>query len=97
MCPEPLRGASAPADTSMAYVRGEENLRGWRPRRDSLIGDHQEQLYTLELLEEVGGAGGGSGGAGTGWGGGAGQDVARGNPSLLTICDISNLLKSVVC
>lgn len=54
VCTEPLRGVSAPADTSKAYVRGEENLRGWRPRRDSLIGDHQEQLYTLELLEEVG-------------------------------------------
>lgn len=64
VCTEPLRGVSAPADTSKAYVRGEENLRGWRPRRDSLIGDHQEQLYTLELLEEVGGARGGVVGAG---------------------------------
>ena len=66
MPPEPLRGASVPPDLSMAYVRGEENLRGWRPRRDSLIGDHQEQLYTLELMEEVGRAGEGPAGASVG-------------------------------
>lgn len=28
-------------DTSGTYVRGEENLHGWRPRGDSLIFDHQ--------------------------------------------------------
>lgn len=28
-------------DTSSTYVRGEENLHGWRPRGDSLIFDHQ--------------------------------------------------------
>ena len=28
-------------DTSSTYVRGEENLLGWRPRGDSLIFDHQ--------------------------------------------------------
>ncbi len=40
-------------DTSGVYVRGEENLRGWRPRRDSLIHDHQEQLDKLHMIEEV--------------------------------------------
>ncbi len=41
-------------DTSSVYVRGEENLRGWRPRRGSLIQDHQEQLDKLHMIEEVG-------------------------------------------
>ncbi|KAJ7993406.1 hypothetical protein DPEC_G00272110 [Dallia pectoralis] len=40
-------------DTSVAYVRGEENLAGWRPRSDSLILDHQWDLEKLSLLEEV--------------------------------------------
>ncbi|XP_036035076.1 kinesin-like protein KIF1B isoform X8 [Onychomys torridus] len=40
-------------DTSVAYVRGEENLAGWRPRGDSLILEHQWQLEKLELLHEV--------------------------------------------
>ena len=40
-------------DTSTVYVRGEENLRGWRPRRESLIFDHQDQLNKLESIEEV--------------------------------------------
>ena len=40
-------------DTSTVYVRGEENLRGWRPRRESLIYDHQEQLDKLLMIEEV--------------------------------------------
>ena len=40
-------------DTSTVYVRGEENLRGWRPRRESLIYDHQDQLNKLESIEEV--------------------------------------------
>ncbi|XP_075926337.1 kinesin-like protein KIF1A isoform X9 [Petromyzon marinus] len=40
-------------DTSVAYVRGEENLSGWRPRSDSLILDHQWELQRLSHLEEV--------------------------------------------
>ncbi|XP_065277404.1 kinesin-like protein KIF1B isoform X1 [Emys orbicularis] len=40
-------------DTSVAYVRGEENLAGWRPRGDSLILEHQWELEKLELLHEV--------------------------------------------
>uniref|UniRef100_A0A8P0T5F3 plus-end-directed kinesin ATPase n=2 Tax=Canis lupus familiaris TaxID=9615 RepID=A0A8P0T5F3_CANLF len=35
-------------DTSVAYVRGEENLAGWRPRSDSLILDHQWELEKVE-------------------------------------------------
>nr|XP_036231164.1 kinesin-like protein unc-104 isoform X14 [Bactrocera oleae] len=41
-------------DTSSTYVRGEENLSGWRPRGDSLIFDHQWELEKLTRLEEVG-------------------------------------------
>lgn len=41
-------------DTSSTYVRGEENLEGWRPRGDSLIFDHQWELEKLTRLEEVG-------------------------------------------
>ncbi|XP_044740263.1 kinesin-like protein unc-104 isoform X3 [Chrysoperla carnea] len=41
-------------DTSSTYVRGEENLDGWRPRGDSLIFDHQWELEKLRRLEEVG-------------------------------------------
>ncbi|XP_074661847.1 kinesin-like protein unc-104 [Tubulanus polymorphus] len=43
-------------DTSSQYVRGEENLQGWRPRGDSLILDHQwelEKLTRLELVEKA--------------------------------------------
>ncbi|XP_024228110.1 kinesin-like protein unc-104 isoform X16 [Bombus impatiens] len=40
-------------DTSSTYVRGEENLHGWRPRGDSLIFDHQWELEKLTRLEEV--------------------------------------------
>ena len=40
-------------DPSVAYVRGEENLAGWRPRSDSLILDHQWELEKLSLLQEV--------------------------------------------
>ena len=40
-------------DTSSIYVRGEENLRGWRPRRESLIFDHRELQSKLLMLEEV--------------------------------------------
>ncbi|XP_022101823.1 kinesin-like protein KIF1A isoform X4 [Acanthaster planci] len=40
-------------DTSGTYVRGEENLQGWRPRADSLLLDHQWELEKLSRLEEV--------------------------------------------
>ena len=40
-------------DTTSVYVRGEENLRGWRPRRESLIFEHREQLEKLKMIEEV--------------------------------------------
>ncbi|XP_037830168.1 kinesin-like protein KIF1A isoform X9 [Kryptolebias marmoratus] len=40
-------------DTSVAYVRGEENLAGWRPRSDSLIIEHQWELEKLSLLQDV--------------------------------------------
>ncbi|XP_016891482.1 kinesin-like protein KIF1B isoform X5 [Cynoglossus semilaevis] len=40
-------------DTSVAYVRGEENLAGWRPRGDSLILEHQCELEKMEQLLEV--------------------------------------------
>ncbi|XP_014670393.1 PREDICTED: kinesin-like protein unc-104 [Priapulus caudatus] len=40
-------------DTSSTYVRGEENLNGWRPRGDSLIWEHQWELEKLTRLEEV--------------------------------------------
>ncbi|CAF2408848.1 unnamed protein product [Rotaria sp. Silwood2] len=41
-------------DTSKIYVRGEEMLDGWRPRSDSLIIEHQqdlEKLYKIECVE----------------------------------------------
>lgn len=41
-------------DTSTTYVRGEENLEGWRPRGDSLIFDHQWELEKLSRIEAVG-------------------------------------------
>ena len=40
-------------DTSSTYVRGEENLNGWRPRGDSLIFDHQWELEKLTRLQMV--------------------------------------------
>ncbi|XP_076472473.1 kinesin-like protein unc-104 [Babylonia areolata] len=43
-------------DTSSTYVRGEENLNGWRPRGDSLLLDHQwelEKLTRLQLVEKT--------------------------------------------
>ena len=40
-------------DTTSTYVRGEENLRGWRPRGESLIIDNQELRNKLNLIEEV--------------------------------------------
>ena len=41
-------------DTSTCYVRGEENLDGWRPRGDSLIFDHQWELEKLARIQAVG-------------------------------------------
>lgn len=35
------------------YVRGEENIRGWRPRSDSLIVEHQMKLERLAFIESV--------------------------------------------
>lgn len=43
-------------DTSCWYVRGEENLRGWQPKGDSLIFDHQwelEKMFRIETVERV--------------------------------------------
>ena len=40
-------------DTSSTYVRGEENLHGWRPRGDSLIFEHQWDLEKIQRLAEV--------------------------------------------
>lgn len=43
-------------DTSGWYVRGEENLRGWQPKGDSLIFDHQwelEKMFRIEAVERV--------------------------------------------
>jgi hypothetical protein len=40
-------------DTSTIYVRGEEMLHGWRPRRDSLIDEHQQDLEKLYKIECV--------------------------------------------
>lgn len=40
-------------DTSNYYVRGEEMLKGWRPRSDSLIFEHQWELEKLTRLQQV--------------------------------------------
>jgi kinesin family protein 1 len=40
-------------DTSKIYVRGEEMLEGWRPRSDSLIIEHQQDLEKLYRIECV--------------------------------------------
>jgi kinesin family protein 1 len=40
-------------DTSKIYVRGEEMLEGWRPRGDSLIIEHQQDLEKLYKIECV--------------------------------------------
>ena len=40
-------------DTSSTYVRGEENLDGWRPRGDSLIFEHQWELEKITRLTMV--------------------------------------------
>ncbi|KAK3749140.1 hypothetical protein QZH41_009819 [Actinostola sp. cb2023] len=41
-------------DTSTIYVRGEENLQGWKPKGLSIIDEHQKQLDKLERIHEVG-------------------------------------------
>ncbi|CAG0884869.1 unnamed protein product [Cyprideis torosa] len=41
-------------DTSSTYVRGEENLFGWKPRGDTLLFEHQWELEKLGRLEVVG-------------------------------------------
>ncbi|CAH8507576.1 unnamed protein product [Dicrocoelium dendriticum] len=40
-------------DTSWIYVRGEENIKGWQPRGDSLILEHQWELERLNRLYMV--------------------------------------------
>uniref|UniRef100_A0A3Q0KR75 Kinesin-like protein unc-104 n=1 Tax=Schistosoma mansoni TaxID=6183 RepID=A0A3Q0KR75_SCHMA len=43
-------------DTSLTYVRGEENIKGWRPRGDSLIIEHQwelERFHRISLVEKT--------------------------------------------
>ena len=43
-------------DSASSYVRGEEMLKGWRPRSDSLIFEHQwelEKLTRLQLVERT--------------------------------------------
>lgn len=51
--PGVLRRQRRVLDTSTTYVRGEENLKNWRPRGDSLIFDHQWELEKLTRLEHV--------------------------------------------
>ena len=41
-------------DMAGGYFGGEEGVRGWRPRRESLIVEHREQLLRLLTIEEVG-------------------------------------------
>lgn len=48
-----LRRTRRVVDTNSTYVRGEENLKGWRPRSDSLILDHQWELEKLARIEQV--------------------------------------------
>ena len=52
-CYTPTEYSGPMMDTTSVYVRGEENLRGWRPRRESLIYEHKEQLEKLKMIEEV--------------------------------------------
>lgn len=40
-------------DTSLTYVRGEENIKGWRPRGDSLIIEHQWELERFHRISLV--------------------------------------------
>ena len=53
---KPEKDKSIVSDTSLVYVRGEENLDGWRPRGVSLISEHQAQasffsFWLLRLVE----------------------------------------------
>ena len=43
----------SPATEKEPYVRGEENLGGWRPRRNSLILEHLQEVDKLGRLEMV--------------------------------------------
>ncbi|KAG5442151.1 Kinesin-like protein unc-104, partial [Clonorchis sinensis] len=40
-------------DSSLTYVRGEENIKGWRPRGDSLIIEHQWELDRFSRIISV--------------------------------------------
>jgi len=40
-------------DTSSSYVRGEENLQGWRPHGDQLVVAHQSKLEHMHKVEQV--------------------------------------------
>ncbi|KAF8363756.1 unc-104 [Pristionchus pacificus] len=51
--PGAVRRRRKVVDTSSSYVRGEENLGGWRPRGDSLIFEHQAELEQLMRLQQV--------------------------------------------
>ncbi|XP_048586987.1 kinesin-like protein unc-104 isoform X2 [Nematostella vectensis] len=48
-----LRPRKKAVDTSNMYVRGEENLKGWRPKGPSLIDEHQKQLDRFDRILEV--------------------------------------------
>ena len=37
----------------MAYVRGEENLKDWRPRSSSLIDEHFKHQTKLGYIQQV--------------------------------------------
>ena len=51
-CVDPRQMPQVP-DTSSVYVRGEENLRGWRPRGTSLLLDHEVELDRIYRIHEV--------------------------------------------
>ncbi|GMR36635.1 hypothetical protein PMAYCL1PPCAC_06830 [Pristionchus mayeri] len=51
--PGAIRRRRKVVDTSSSYVRGEENLGGWRPRGDSIIFEHQAELEKLMRLQQV--------------------------------------------
>ncbi|VDD74722.1 unnamed protein product [Mesocestoides corti] len=50
---KPSTQISTRYSTSSTYVRGEENIRGWRPRSDSLILEHHFELERLRKIREV--------------------------------------------
>ena len=43
-------------NVAVAYVRGEENLKNWRPRSSSLIEEHLKNQNKLLYIQEVGSA-----------------------------------------